>query len=220
MINRRRFQYGVFDRDGVLIDSYAAYSQLFQKVAEGLDLKPLARPDAIRSVAGTNWHDSLAPLLPLKQRPLIDELMRRFDEGSQDITESAGLFPQVAEVLKSLKEQGMLLFVSSSAFQDHVDRTLEKFGIKDFFDGALGFQATSFTGKDAHLKIMAEKIGLPLEDFAASAFFLGDMEKDMAVSKRNGLYAIGITTTEPRSLLELAGADQVIDEHRELLNFE
>lgn len=122
-------------------------------------------------------------------------------------------------MLKDLKTRGFKLFVSSAGYHDNVVESIKRARLEEFFDLILGNPSRyKSTEKESHLKTITQFLGVPFRDFSSVAFFLGDSVNDMAVAKRNNVFAIGITTTVDESVLKAAGADAVIDKHEDLLN--
>lgn len=219
MLKKRKFKYGVFDRDGVLIDSFSLHDDLFARIVGQLKIQLLDSEKAVlRKIASTDWYTTLKAYVPQKQQGLISKLIDIYNAESRNIGENARLYAGVPALLSNLRQNGFKLFVSSFASDDYVKKSLTRHQIDSYFDLMLGVGDFGVATKDHHLQAIATFVQKPFPVFSQAAFYLSDAANDMAMAKRNNVFAVGITTTEPRAVLEQAGADAVIDEHIELLS--
>lgn len=220
MLKKRKFKYGVFDRDGVLVDSVGGYAALFTNLVHKFGLKPSLPPREIfHREMNHNWLESLPAYLPPAQQALIPKFVEEFAAQALTQKHESKLFEAVVPVIAQLNKRGFLLFVSSSASSDVVEDSLARFGLAEAFSLVRGcdVSSSSHESKDDHLKEFAMHVGESLENFGASAFFLGDAPYDMQVARRNDLLAVGITTSHKGKELRAAGADVIINTHEELL---
>ncbi len=88
------------------------------------------------------------------------------------------LFSDAVSVVKSLKEMGIDIFVSSSTFQPTIVKFFVKRGIIDLFKGILGYRSGFEKGAD-HFKFIQEKFNVNFGDM----IFVGDSLKDYERSK-------------------------------------
>lgn len=127
-----------FDLDGVLIDSETVQQGLIQEalLEKGLDI-PL---EAFVSLIGS--HKSLNPWdairrdyhIEIKQEELHKIIFGNHRERFNAIDRKSMMFKEVPEVLKQLKEKGILLACASSSSLEYIQTSLNACGIIGYFD--------------------------------------------------------------------------------------
>ena len=220
MAQKRKFKYGVFDRDGVLIDSMAGYGALFEELSKEVGLNfMLPTAEVLRKITSSDWFVSLKLFLPAREHQLIPLFIEKYDAQMSKVSSSSRMFPAVPPLVAELKRQGLKLFISSFAPTEYVVSSIARYGIDDQFELLKGMSGkVGGESKDSHIQEFADYVDQNLETFASQSFFIGDSPRDMEGAVRNGILAVGITTTHTEVDLKAAGADVVIDKHEDLLN--
>jgi phosphoglycolate phosphatase len=204
----------VFDMDGTLIDSQhiivAAMSRAFNDGDH-----PVPDREDILSIVGLSLHEamvSLAPHLPeTETRALVtryaDSFVQQRAAGGAEAF--APLYPGALEALERLSASpGTLLGVATGKARRGLLHTFETHPIGDFF-------VTTQTA-DAHpSKPHPSMLHQSLADTGCSAMravMVGDTEFDIAMGRAAGFATVGVAWGyHPRTRLEAAGADVVID---------
>lgn len=126
-------------------------------------------------------------------------------------------FKGMPEVLRKMKEQGIVLGVVSNKPQSTVDETLPKFFPDGFFKYVYGSQGEMPLKPNpaAVLKIM-ELENVKRDD----VLYVGDTGTDMETGKNAEVLTIGVTWGfRDRAELEKSGADLIISKPEELLSY-
>ena len=210
----RTFKYGVFDKDGVIIDSNPLFHEKFNQVLEEQYGETI--PYEEYSLVGNDFPKFMSRYI--KDFSGIERFLDAFHPLSIDVSDEAGLYPDLIDVLKKLQSLGDLeLFITSSSYQEAVDRMIHVHGIGEYFELARGNRGEP-VDKREHFGEFAQHNNTDVETFAKHAFLVEDLPHGIEVAKSLGAFAIGITTTLTANELKAAGADVVIDSHQELLD--
>ena len=124
----------------------------------------------------------------------------------------AKLFPEVADVLKTLKETDYKLFVSSSHQEKTVRDDLTRTDILKYIDYHVGIRPgqLGFEKGEPHFRAVANYFGVDFNEFVKETVFVGDSEVDVKAANSCGITSVARINFEPKSLLEQAGARFVI----------
>lgn len=206
----------LFDMDGTLIDTPAGILQAHRAV---LDEFGVVQTDAVvRATIGRPLAASCALLLGLAEDHA--DVVRAVERFRQLFTElvvpnAVGLiFPGVAELLGSLREQGLALAVVTSKGQRGAEELLGAAGLMDSFD-AIVCHGMALRGKphpDLAL-LAASTLGIDQADCVVVGDAVDDMR--MAVSAGMAAYGVGYGVATPEELRE-AGAQVVLGTVAEL----
>jgi phosphoglycolate phosphatase-like HAD superfamily hydrolase len=128
----------------------------------------------------------------------------------------ARLFPEVPAVLRSLKQSGFRIVISSNNPDSSFGDRLAGVGLTDQCDFALGTDREKGISKEDHPRIAAERLGVLPEELAATGVFVADLPGDMQLARNAGLLAIGRVTGTNAESMVAAGAQQVITDLTEL----
>ncbi len=200
----------LFDLDGTLTDSVQGIMNCFRYALEKLNLC-LPTETELMSFVGPPIHRTFATLLQTSDAALVEKAVavyrRRFDEIGWRENK---VYPDVPEMLASLKADCFNLFVATSKDENAALKILNYFQLNAYF--------TEIAGSDPHGRL-ADKallIGELLkrhELIAGETVMVGDRMHDILAAKQNGVSALGITYGYG-SLTELreAGADFICDE--------
>jgi beta-phosphoglucomutase len=201
----------IFDMDGVLVDSYQAHFESWQRTygeigieySESAFAADFGRRsfDILRRTLGDELTDDRA-----------NELDRRKEAIYRDILREA--FPAMdgaAELLESLAADGFRLAIGSSGPPENVALLLEQLpGAEHFAATVTGADVTRGKPDPQVFLIAAERLGVP----PASCAVVEDALHGITAAKRAGMVAIALTGTLERD--ELGEADAVVDSLRQL----
>ena len=119
-------------------------------------------------------------------------------------------YPGIPEMLRSLREKGFLLAVASSKNVEAVDRVLEHFALKEYFDEAVG---SELDGRRSRKADVIEEALRRFEEkgHREQAIMVGDKEHDVIGARETGIPCVAVTygygTIEE---LENAGASKIV----------
>jgi phosphoglycolate phosphatase-like HAD superfamily hydrolase len=145
----------------------------------------------------------------------FEEVSNRFTErNNQVISKEGRLRPGSFDTLTSLKDLGVLTFISTSAAQEEITALSRHFGLDTVCTGILGSRPFFSKGPE-HTKYVRERHHLKAEQIAG----IGDDVADIALFEEARIYGIGITGTRRREELLDAGARLVVDRLEEVLAY-
>lgn len=148
---------------------------------------------------------------------LLDIVDRNFREVYPQYASTVGIFPEVEEVLRELRQRKVALGVASNIPTLFLREHLENFNIYGYFDVVTG-QEDCDEQKPSPKPIVTtlEKLGARPQE----AMYVGDMEEDMIAGKRANTFTAAIVRKEsyhPHWRLERQKPDFFIMSLRELL---
>ena len=216
-----RFRGFLLDWDGTLIDSLPLK---IENAAWLFSTRCGAAPDAVK--ASYRRHSGM-PRRELFNRIAaecighrlsdheFEALSHAFSEANlRTIATKGALRPNVRSALDTLQQRNCLLFVSTSASQQEVALLAQHFGLDTYFAELLG-SSPGFSKGPEHVAHVRATYHLCYGEMAG----VGDEGHDIRLHRAAGIAAIGITGTEEREALLVAGADLVIDGLAELVAY-
>ena len=121
-------------------------------------------------------------------------------------------FDGVEDMLKTLKETGLELYVATSKPEETAKKVLEYFHLTEYFKFIGGASMDEKrVNKDDVIRYVLEENGISEEE-KASVIMVGDREHDVNGAKKTGLSVIGVLYGYgSREELQSAGADYLCE---------
>ncbi len=160
----------VFDFDGTIVDSMNAFADIAAKVIPrrfGMDAATARRK--YFETSGIPFFQQLEAIFP--GDPANEETAREYELLKLEGYFEEPLFEDAEETVRTLRELGHRVIVSSNNFQHLVDRFVESRGLS--FDMVLGFKDGFAKGAD-HFRHIESELNVPRERIV----FVGDSIKD------------------------------------------
>lgn len=211
------FETLVFDLDGTLLDTLPDLVELTNAALHEQGFPSRTR-DEIHSFVGAGAEALIRLAVPATATPeQADRTMRRWRELYPVIgNKLTKPYPHMPETLQALKRRGIRLGVLSNKFDQGVHDVIN-FYLPGLFDVMHG-ESESIPRKPdpaGLLRTIAELGSTP-----ARTAYVGDSGTDVAVSRNAGVFSIGVAWGyHGGEGLRKAGADAVIEDARELLQF-
>lgn len=128
-------------------------------------------------------------------------------------------YPGIPEMLRTLSNNGFLLAVASSKNEEAVDRVLEHFALKEYFNETVGSKLDGRRSRKAD--VIEEALRLfDRKDRREQVIMAGDREHDVIGALETGIPCVGVTygygTIEE---LKRAGASKIVHTVRELQEY-
>lgn len=213
-------RYLLFDLDGTLTDSKLGITTCVQYAlrAFGIEEPDL---DKLEPFIGPPLSDSFQNFYRMS-REQAQAAVEKYRERFRDV----GIFenqvyPGIPKMLRTLKERGMHLAVASSKPEVFVERILEHFHLREYFEAVVGSELDGRRGKKE--EVMEEALGrlfgqAPVEK--DQVYMIGDRRFDMEGAQSMGVESVGVSYGYG-SLQELkeAGADYIVRSVEELEKF-
>lgn len=209
------FDYILFDLDGTLTDPKVGITSSVQYALRSLGIEELSL-DALEPFIGPPLADSFREFYGLDEGQIqtaIAKYRERFD--SQGIYENE-IYPGIAAMLAKLKADVKKLAIASSKPTAFVERILDYFAIRAYFDVIIGSNMDGTRSKKE--EVVAEALrqlvppGMTPAGKKAAVAMVGDRRFDIEGAKEHGITAVGVSFGyAPEGELAQAGADFIID---------
>lgn len=209
----------IFDMDGTLFETdtllIGVHDRIFRTLREeGLYDKPAPPVEKLLGCLGMLLADIWRTIMPDGSEAAMrraDELMLQYElEGLEN--GEGELYPHVAETLAELRSRGFKLFVASNGLERYVKEVARYRGIAPLFEGLYSAGEYQTSSKVLLVERLMNDHGL------TSAWMVGDRSSDVEAGKKNGLAVVGCAYAVYGRKEELAGADALISDFRELLD--
>ena len=204
----------VFDWDGVVVDSSNLHEKSWNILAKEINL-PL--PDAhFKKGFGKRNSVIIPEILGWSQeKAKIEQWGKRKEEIYRELGEKSGIqiIDGIHDFLKEMKLNNISAVIGTSTDRENIELAFGQLGIENFFLDAICAEDVS-QGKP-HPEVFlkgADLLGLPPEQCVVFEDSLHGIE----AATRGGMKAVAITTSQPASLLQEAGADLIVDSPIEL----
>ena len=214
------FQYILFDLDGTLTDPKIGITSCVQYAlkAFGIDEPDL---DKLEVFIGPPLKDSFMEFYGFdteKADKAVEKYRERFNE--KGIYENE-IYPHIETMLETLYNSGKKLAIASSKPTPLVERILDYFHIKQYFDYIVGSNFDGTRGKKEEVVEEALRLMLPAEltlaERKSRVAMVGDRRFDIEGAKAHGLTSVGVSFGYAQEgELEKAGADFIVDTVEEL----
>ena len=208
----------IFDLDGTLIDTLAAYTQAFNRGTSKFGLEPIAKEKLATFLNRAKGLENI--LLELFPSPFADRekrlrCMEEIRDAYIEIEKEVPLKPGVAEVLPLLKEMGFKIGIvtARTTFADYKWVELRRLGIAPFIEAMVtGAEAQRKPSPDGVIKCTKE-LGLSPQD----CVLVGDSQADIIAGKAAGTTTIAIPSGVAREeILFQEGPSIIINSLNEL----
>jgi HAD superfamily hydrolase (TIGR01509 family) len=205
------FQAVIFDKDGVLINSF---DTVFSAMNEALTIHgngKLTREEFRKEWWGIRADLNIEKKLGVTREEAL-EIFEYYKQKREELEGLTKLYSGVEMVLEEL-EGDYGLAVVTSTFRDVAVELLKGFGISDFFDIVVGGnETTPKPAPDSILKACEEMEVRPVD-----AIYVGDTDPDIEAGKSAGCTTVIVTTSKTREELEEVEDIIIIDDLREIL---
>ena len=177
----------MFDLDGTLIDSVGGIANSVNETRKKYGFAPLPEK-VIESYTGDGARLLLERSFAGEELPCSVEEAVKTMVGiyAANPLVNTGLYPQVAEGLRKLKDAGYLLAVVSNKPGEVSDRILAGLGIRDLFCENIGGGAFPLKPAPDALLYLMEKYGVAKEN----AWMAGDNHTDINAAQAAGIRSI------------------------------
>ena len=189
----------LFDLDGVLIDSYAAWFHQFQQTLRYFGYSAVSEEE-FRKHWGQSTEDDVRVFMP----ELTPEIVRKyFCDHYDEYIEYLQLEANAMEVLESVRSYGLRVGCVTNSHHDIVAKTLRHFSLESFFDTVVTADDVSMPKPQPEMIVKACRA---LDVLPCDTVFVGDTETDVKAAIRAGCVFVGYridAETRVESLREL-----------------
>jgi phosphoglycolate phosphatase len=177
----------IFDLDGTLTDSRRGILGCLERA---LRAHGVAWEGSLAWFIGPPAGQSLARLMPNHEPAFRSQVLQHYRAcyAASGWTENA-IYPGILELLTTLQERGIALYLCTSKRDDFTRRILDHFALTPFFAGIIADHGASETHDKADL--LAELIEAHGIDQSSSAM-IGDRNFDILAARSVGLPSIAV----------------------------
>lgn len=209
------FEYILFDLDGTLTDPKLGITSSVQYALRALGIEEPSL-DKLEVFIGPPLSDSFREFYGLDEEQMItavDKYRERF--AAQGIFENE-IYPGIPQMLADLKEKGKILAIASSKPTLFVERILDHFEIRKYFDYIVGSNMDGTRGRKEEVVEEALRQMLPVGVAPAkkrdTVAMVGDRKFDIEGAAAHGITSVGVLFGyAPEGELEQAGADFIVN---------
>jgi len=186
---QRQYELLIFDWDGTLMDSEAHIVECLERAMRAVDMEPLPSSE-LRQVIGLGLEEAIAGILPQAPAPVRQQAVTAFREHflSPHPTPSK-LFPDVSEVLQTLRQQGYAMAVATGKSRRGLDKVMKQTGLGEYFSVS---RCADETFSKPH-PLMVEEILTDMNTSPQRALVIGDTEFDLQMAANAGVPAVGVS---------------------------
>jgi HAD superfamily hydrolase (TIGR01509 family) len=197
----------IFDHDGVLVDSLEHHQHAWLEVGRRTGL-PIT-DDFIRETFGMTNPSIFARLLG---RELDAETLTEYSDLKEECYREVArgnivLLPGIKGLLDGLTAGGVKLAIGSSGVLPNLLLTVESCGLEGRFAAIASLEDITRGKPDPEVFLVAARKAA-VEPKHSVVF--EDATFGIQAAKAAGMYAVGVTTTNPAEVLWGAGADEVV----------
>lgn len=209
------FEYILFDLDGTLTAPKLGITSSVQYALRALGIEEPSL-DKLEVFIGPPLSDSFREFYGLDEEQMItavDKYRERF--AAQGIFENE-IYPGIPQMLADLKEKGKILAIASSKPTLFVERILDHFEIRKYFDYIVGSNMDGTRGRKEEVVEEALRQMLPVGMAPAkkrdTVAMVGDRKFDIEGAAAHGITSVGVSFGyAPEGELEQAGADFIVN---------
>ena len=215
-----KYNYGIFDVDGSLVDSMPVYTETFSGILfRGFGISVKESDEYYLNSAGTPLDVQFEHMLEKNDKPTegIEQMVKEFFNAVNQVDYS--WYQGAKELIRGLRCRNFTLFVTTGSQTSVTKKKLEKAGIANCFKLILG--SSEISKGPRHIEEFAKSAALSIEEFSRQAFYCGDGIRDMEIAKEcGGIYAVGVAQTVNKEKLLEAGADVAVDKIGEVIELD
>lgn len=209
------FDYILFDLDGTLTDPKLGITRSVQYALRALGIEEPSL-DKLEPFIGPPLADSFREFYGLEEEQVVTAVAKYRERFSDQGIYENEIYPGTARMLASLRAGGKKLAIASSKPTPFVERILDHFEIRAYFDYIIGSNMDGTRGKkeevvEEALRQMVPS-GMLSAEKKASVAMVGDRRFDIEGAKEHGITSVGVSFGyAPEGELEQAGADYIVD---------
>ena len=192
----------LFDLDGVLIDSFDSWLVAFNETLEKFGKKRVSKGEYRKKYLGHELRHTFGKF------GLGDDAVKycktKFIHNIKEIR----IFPEVKKTLETLSKKFKLGLVTN-AWKVFVHKTLEYFGLKNYFDVIITYDDVEKAKPDPESIIKAcESLGLDPSD----VILVGDEKNDVLAGKSAGCTVVGLNVESDFKIKKLSELTKFIEQ--------
>jgi len=209
------FDYILFDLDGTLTDPKLGITRSVQYALRALGIEEPSL-DKLEPFIGPPLADSFREFYGLEEKQVVTAVAKYRERFSDKGIYENEIYPGTVRMLASLRAGGKKLAIASSKPTPFVERILDHFEIRAYFDYIIGSNMDGTRGKKEEVVEEALRqmlpAGMTTAEKKAGVAMVGDRRFDIEGAREHGITSVGVSFGyAPEGELEQAGADHIVD---------
>ena len=189
----------LFDLDGVILDSFEVWFNVFNHARRNFNLKEISRQEFKDNAWGGSVKADVKNYFKGKDAKELENLYRQLISGYINKTE---LLPDAKNVLEQVKNKNIKIGLGTNTFKETVLEILKFHKIENYFDSVV-------TSDDVErVKPYPEPIFKLCENLGImpdEAILVGDTKNDYKAGKAAGCFVVGLNTKGDLIIDKLSG---------------
>ncbi len=202
-----KYKYLLFDLDGTLVDTLPGVVKSAQFALKhfGID----EDLESLRKFLGPPLRYSFCTFYGLSEEQAIEAIMKYREKYDEIGTSESSLFPEIKAILEKARNNGYILGVATSKYEEYAKIMLANLGIAEYFEYITGSNLDeSISKKHEVIEEALRRFGIT--DSRSDALMIGDMKFDDEGARIAGIDSLGVYTgTAKENEHEEAGATYI-----------
>ena len=178
----------LFDLDGVILDSFEAWYNVFNHVRRELKLKQISKEEFRKKVWGGSVDLDAKSYFKNKDVKELGELYKKL---ISKYTHKTKLMPDTIKILKNIKNKNIKIGLVTNTFRKPVSDTLKFHKIEKYFDAVVTADDVE-RAKPSPEPII--KLCEKLDVMHNEAVLVGDTKNDFRAGRAAGVFVVGLNT--------------------------
>lgn len=209
------FKYILFDLDGTLTDPKIGITCSVQYALRALGIEEPSL-DKLEPFIGPPLADSFREFYDLNEQQIVMAIAKYRERFAQQGIYENEIYPGISEMLAELKRKGKILAVASSKPTPFVERILDYFDIRKYFDFVIGSNMDGTRSRKEEVIEETLRQMVPAEMTPAAkkdaVVMVGDRKFDIEGANVHGITSVGVSFGYgSEAELEQAGADFTVN---------
>ena len=196
----------VFDFDGVIVNTLKAHFEVFRRIGKRFNKEPYATIEE-HAIKWPGWKKKFAEWgLAGKD---FENAHQMYIDVFKELEDLIEFFSEIETVLKTLREKGVKVGISSNNQKEVVETYLKKYKIRDLVDDFVGGdEITHLKPNPEMILVCLKKLGVLPQNSA----YVGDMCDDITAGKNAGTKTVAVTWGwQPKEMLEKCRPDLIAE---------
>src|SRR3989338_9883666 len=194
----------LFDLDGVLIDSFDAWHNVFNDLRKNIDLKPISKEEFKKAAWGGFATKKSRKYLNYKE---ITDFKEEYSKSAEKHIKNVKLMPGAREIIQKVKDKKLKVGLVTNTLRAQADEILDRLEIKSSFDSIVaGGDAAGLKPYPDPVIKLCQNLGVEPQE----AILVGDTQNDYKAGKSAGCVVVGFNMKGDLMISTLEDLEQLL----------